>query len=139
MNPFIIVNNKISTLEIEADDFAEMIIKLKCGIIASVHTDIYGRKHNKFLEIKGELGNIIWNFYDKSVTVYDSEKKESTVFNDFPSDFNQVYIEEINHFIDCCRNKINRISTLKDGVETMELIKSCEASELSGKVEKINS
>ena len=51
-------NSKISNLELNADDISELIVELKNGIIASLHTDIFGRQHQKFLEIKGEKGNI---------------------------------------------------------------------------------
>ncbi len=133
------LNSKISSLELEADDFAEMIIKLKSGVIASIHTDIFGRDHKKSLEIKGEKGNIIWDFYDNSVSVYDANKKETTVFNDFSEDFNNVYIEEINHFIACCKSEQVPIATLQDGIETMELILSSERSEKSRKTELVRS
>ena len=133
------LNSKISSLEIEADDFAEMIVELKSGIVASIHTDIFGRDHKKTLEIKGEEGNIIWDFYDNSVSVYDANKKETTVFNDFSEDFNNVYIEEINHFIACCKSEQVPIATLQDGIETMELILSSERSEKSRKTEIVRS
>ena len=56
-------NSKISSLEIKADDIAELTIKMKNNVIASIHTDIFGRKHKKKFEIKGKNGNIIWDFY----------------------------------------------------------------------------
>ena len=68
-------NNKISRLEIEADDIAEMIVELDNGILASIHTDIFGRKHNKSLEIKGADGNIHWDFYKNTVSIYDAKSK----------------------------------------------------------------
>ena len=131
------VNTKLSSLEINADDFAELIIKLNSGIIASIHTDIFGREHKKQLEIKGETGNIIWDFYANTVTLYESETNSSRIFNKFINDFNLAYIDELNHFIACCKNQKKPLASLEDGIETMELILSAERSHRTGKLEKV--
>ena len=38
------INTRISSLEINADDIAEMIVTMKSGVIAAIHTDIYGQR-----------------------------------------------------------------------------------------------
>ena len=85
-------NSKISNLELNADDISELIVELKNGIIASLHTDIFGRQHQKFLEIKGEKGNIKWDFYKNEVTLFDPKDKVLKVFNKFPTDLNLTYM-----------------------------------------------
>ena len=132
-------NSKLSSLEINADDTAEMIVNLKSGVLASIHTDIFGREHKKVLEIKGEEGNIVWDFYANSVSLYDAKEKKKTVFNDFSEDFNIAYIDEINHFIKCCKSEEKPIANLQDGIETMELILSAERSQESNKIELVSS
>lgn len=131
------VNTKLSNLEIEADDFAEMVVTLKNGVIASIHTDIFGRDHNKSLEIKGEKGNIFWHHYLNEVRHYDAEIKCTHVYRNFPSDFNLCYIEEIRRFISCCLGKEKPLVDLRSGIETMELILAAEKSHQSQKVEKV--
>lgn len=126
-------NNKISGLEIEADDIAEMIVELENGILASIHTDIFGRKHNKSLEIKGSKGNIHWDFYKNSVSIYDSETKTLKIEDDFEKDFNKVYIEELKYFIDCSDNNKQANPNLDVGIDTMKLILSSELSQNTGK------
>tara|TARA_B100000965_G_C19603452_1_gene764487 strand:- start:27825 stop:28835 length:1011 start_codon:yes stop_codon:yes gene_type:complete len=132
-------NSKISSLEINADDIAELIVKLKSGVIASIHTDIFGRDHKKYLEIKGENGNILWDFYSNKVILYQANDELETVFDDFEEDFNLVYMDEIQHFINLCNNNDEvSISPLDDGIETMELILSAEKSHNLSKAQKIN-
>lgn len=121
-------NSKISSLEVNADDIAEMIIQLENNILASIHTDIFGREHKKSLEIKGEFGNINWDFYQKSVSIYNSETKESNKFENLDKDFNNCYIKEMRHFINCCGGKEKSISPLEDGIDTMKLIIAAENS-----------
>ena len=131
------LNDNLSNLEINADDYAEMVIKLKSGVLASIHTDIFGREHKKQLEIKGEKGNILWDFYANEVALYDAENKSKKVFNNFTTDFNLCYIDEIKHFIECCKGDAKPIASLQDGIDTMELILSAECSHLSNKLEKV--
>ena len=126
-------NNKISALEIEADDIAEMIVELDNGIIASIHTDIFGRKHSKSLEIKGSKGNIHWDFYKNAVSIYDAETKNLKIEDSFDNDFNKVYIEELKYFIDCSENKLEAQPDLSVGIDTMKLILSSEESQNTGK------
>ena len=78
---------------------------MKNGVIASIHTDIFGRKHEKKLELKGTKGNISWDFYKKEISIYNSKIKKIKMIKKFSKDFNSNYINEIKHFISCCKNK----------------------------------
>ncbi len=126
-------NNKLSNLEIEADDIAEMIVELDTGIIASIHTDIFGRKHNKSLEIKGLNGNILWDFYKNSVTIYDAKTKTLKHEENFDKDFNKVYIEELKYFLKCSNENLKAHPNLDVGIDTMKLILASEKSQNCGK------
>jgi len=132
------VNTKVSSLEVEADDIAEMVIHLKSGVLASIHTDIFGREHRKQFEIKGETGNITWDFYANTVTLYDPDSKSVAAFKKFPTDFNLTYLEETSNFIASCRGEAKPLASLADGIETMQLIQAAERSRESGKVEIIS-
>ena len=126
-------NSKLSNLEIEADDIAEMIVELESGILASIHTDIFGRKHNKSLEIKGSNGNIHWDFYKNSITVYDAKEKKIKHDESFDKDFNKVYTEELKYFIKCCEDNVEAQPNLEVGIDTMKLILASEKSHNNGK------
>ena len=68
-------NGNLSNLELNSDDYAELLVKLKSDVVVSLHTDIFGRDHKKQLEIKGEFGNIYWDHYENTVKLYLSENK----------------------------------------------------------------
>ena len=121
-------NSKISSLDVNADDIAEMIVCLDNDILASIHTDIFGRQHQKSLEIKGEKGNIIWDFYNKSISVFEAETKKIIEHKDLDEDFNESYLRELKNFIATCEGKEKSISPLQDGIDTMKLILAAELS-----------
>jgi predicted dehydrogenase len=128
-------NKKISNLEIKADDFSELIVQHKNGVISSIHTDIFGRDHKKYIEIKGELGNIYWDFYENQVTIYNSKDRKSEIYNNFSNDFNNCYIEELETFINTFIQKKKSIIPLEHGIDTLRLILASEKSEKSKKEE----
>ena len=70
-------------------------------------------KNNLRLKRKG---NIYWSTVENIVTSYDSYSKKLP-FDEFPSDFNLNYINELKHFIACCEGKEKPIAPLQDGIE----------------------
>lgn len=131
------LNGNLSSLEVNADDYSELTTRLKSGVVASIHTDMFGRDHKKELEIKGENGNIYWSSGDNMVTHYDSETKAKREFRKFSPDFNLNYITEINHFIACCEGREEPRATLQEGIETMELILGAYRSVETGAAVKV--
>ena len=130
-------NSKISKLELNADDISELIVEMNSGVIASLHTDIFGRQHQKFLEIKGENGNIKWDFYKNEVSIYDPKDKAVKIYNKFPNDLNLTYINEVKHFLECCETKKKTFASLEDGIDTMKLILAAEKSHQNKSLEII--
>ncbi len=127
------LNTKKSKLQIKADDFSELIVNNKNGTVSSIHTDIFGRRHSKFFEIKAEKGNLKWDFYHNTLEVYFSKNKKIKVYK-FRKDFNLSYIEEIKHFIDCVlKNKLKTKIPYDVGLSTMKLISAAEISHKTGK------
>lgn len=127
----------LSPLELNADDYAEMTVRLKSGALASIHTDIFGRDHKKQLEIKGTEGNLYWDHYLNQVHHYDAKTKTTTVYKKFPTDFNLNYLEQTRHFLACCEGAEVSRASLQEGIETMELILAAERSQETGLVEKV--
>ena len=59
------------------------------------------------------------------------------VFNKFPKDFNLNYIDEINNFINSCNQKDKVMTSLEEGIKTMNLILAAKQSHKTGKKEII--
>ena len=137
INEVYCVNGKFSDLEVESDDMAEIIARFESGLNASIHMDMFGRSHRKQIEIKGTKGNIIWDFYDYSVKVYYGQEKkwESWMFKKDP---NEMYIYEMEHFIDCVKNNKETIVPLEEGIHTMKAILLSEESNKTKKPILVN-
>ena len=131
------LNGNLSSLQVNSDDYSELTVKMRSGLIASIHTDMFGRDHKKELEIKGEKGNIYWSSTENLIAHYDSESKVKHIYRKFPTDFNTNYISEIKHFISCCKGEETPIASLAEGIETMELILSAYKSVETGSIVRV--
>ena len=116
------LNGQISSLEINADDYSEMLVEMESGVIASVHTDILAEITRSNSKLREMSGNILWDSNANTVSCYSAETRSKVVYDDFNSDFNLNYVSEIQHFIRCCRGQEEPVASLETGIETMELI-----------------
>jgi len=129
-------NSKISPLKVNADDVAEIIIKTKKNLIGSIHQDMFGRKHKKFMEVYCENGNITWDVYSTSVTVYFAKTKKTKVYN-FKTDHNLMYLNQTKHIFEIIKKNKKPKITLEDGIHTLKTILTAEKKSTLNKLKKI--
>jgi len=132
-------SDKLSSLEIDTEDVAEILLRLKSGVIAEVHLDYVQRYPSRSCEIIGDEGSIVLNFNDGTVKVFTAEKKEWEVFEQ-PHDYdmNQMYIDEMVHFINCIEGKEEPLINITDGLNVLKIVLTAKESAKSGKMIKID-
>lgn len=118
------------TLELNVDDMAELWLKFSNGASASVHLDYLQRPADHHLLILGERGTCHWSNNDGTSQVYGAQNGEWESFK--PSkEFkrNQLFIDEMKHFLRIIAGKENPKCTLDDGVAVLELLQSMKANQ----------
>lgn len=113
---------KISSLDIDVEDLAEIHIEFEDGVMASIHMNMVERGYNRRIKIIGENGNIKYDFYSKEFSL--SNEKGDLIISKNYKDFgiNQMYIEEIEHFLDCIETNRKPLITLEDGRRVIEIV-----------------
>ncbi len=129
-------NSKISRLDVNADDIADITLKTKSNVYGTIHQDMFGRKHKKCMSVYCEKGEIFWNVYDCSVTVYNSTTKKTKIYK-HKIDHNKMYINQTRHIFDIIRKKIKPLVSLQDGIHTLKTILVAEKKSKLNKVIKI--
>ncbi len=90
---------KISSLEIDTEDTAEILLGFESGAIVEVHLDYIQRAYARTCQIIGEEGTISWDMSEKQVKLYTADSKIWQVFPQAADyDINQMYIDEMKHF-----------------------------------------
>jgi len=128
-------SGKLSSLEIDTEDTAEILLWFKSGAMAEVHLDYVQRSYGRSCQIIGEEGTILWDFSDKQVKLYSAETKEWQAFPDeLDYDTNQMYVEEMKHFIQCLEGKAKPMQDINGGKKILEIALAAKESTKTGKV-----
>ena len=132
-------SDKLSDLDIDTEDVAEILLRFESGAIAEVHLDYIQRYPSRSCEIIGDEGSIVWNLNEGTVKVYTSEKNEWKLFEQPKSyDMNQTYIDEIVHFISCIEGKEKPLISITDGLEVLKIALAAKESAKNGEIIKID-
>ena len=133
-------SEKLSDLDIDTEDVAEILLRFKSGAIGEVHLDYIQRCPSRTCEIIGEEGNIVWNLNEGTIKVYTSEKKKWELFKQPKGyyDINQTYIDEISHFISCIEGKEEPLISITDGLEVLKIALAVKESAKNSRIIQID-
>ena len=123
---------KISDLDIETDDNVDVLATYPDGLRVSLHLDLYGRPHEKFIRFVGEMGTLLWSADPNRIALgKDMEQVWQEEF--FQCDRNDMFMAVAREYLDMVAGRIAPSCTLAEGLQVMELI---EAIRLSSKNER---
>jgi predicted dehydrogenase len=91
------VKSNFNLLRIEVEELAESILIYDDKLV-SLHVDYLQKDYDRNIKILGEKGRIIWDWHTNEVIV-GLHKQDNMRFELKSFDVNQLYIEEIKHFI----------------------------------------
>ncbi len=121
---------KLSDLQIEVEDTAEIGLRFANGVIGSVHLDYNQRPAAHHLEIVGTLGTVRWDNADGAVHLHQSQnsKQEWTTYlppasssPDSIYDRNDMFLREMQHFLAVARGQVQPLCSLQDGIQALRL------------------
>ena len=96
---------KVSNLDIDVEDTACIIMKSNDGVLIELHMDYIQEPAVRTMKIQGEFGVINWDYYsDKSF------------------DRNQMFLDEVVHFIACCQKNASPLVTKEEVIDVMNII-----------------
>ncbi|MDD2655135.1 MAG: Gfo/Idh/MocA family oxidoreductase [Candidatus ainarchaeum sp.] len=127
---------KVSSLEVETEDVAEMNIMFGGGAIVNIHLDFIRQDYARKCEIVGEKGTISWDYSKGSVVLYDADKKATEVL-DLSDDPNAMYVDEMKHFMECVKGGKKPLVSLEEGEKSLALALKAKESAESGRTIRV--
>lgn len=114
---------KLSNLEIDTEDMAEISLRFKSNALGSVHVNYLQHPEFCSCEVVGEEGTVRWEQYRKTVDLYTRTKKKWESFYEGDDyDTNQdMFIEELKHFLACIEGKQKPINNLYEAKRVLEI------------------
>ena len=119
------VTGRISPLELEVEDFAEILLQFSKPFMASLHLDYYQRPPQHQFEILCSEGTIRWDNSDGAAHVYSAQTGQwQTIHPPQGFERNHLFLAEMRHFCDVIEGKSEPLCTLQDGKAVIELARA---------------
>lgn len=122
----------LSDLELTSDDVCEVIARFGPRTVGSIHLDMVDRASRTEVEIIGTTSTLLVDMHAHSVKLYDHPNHKWHEWTFEPS-YDQMYIDEIDHFFDCVARKTKAVVDLRDGYRVQRVIDACARSNESGR------
>ncbi len=101
---------KLSRLEIDTEDTAAMWLGFASGAIAELHMDYIQRSYSRNCRIIGGEGTIHWDYPAQWVRWFSAFSGRWRSIRNPPGwEPNEMYLDEMRHFINCLRGKENSV------------------------------
>ena len=96
------VAGKLSQLEIDTEDSAAILLRFENGALGEIHLDYIQRAYLRTCQIIGEEGTRHWDYTAGEVRWFSAETKKWKVYsNPVGWSPNQMYLDEMKHFLRC--------------------------------------
>ncbi len=118
---------KLSDLEVDVEDTAEINMLFKSGIIANVHLDFTQRMYTRWCKVIGTAGTILWT-YENNVAILTTY----AVGEVFKVPLDDPYKIELKHFIDLVKN--GEQGNVEDAIKTLQVALAAKQSSLENRV-----
>lgn len=115
------ISTKVSDLEINTEDIAEIHYQSESKVIISLHLDYLVRGYSRYFEIIGEKSRLLGDLTKNTLSVI-GDKNEVILFKDYPEfNRNDMYSNLIAFYIENYQSGKNVQPNLNDGLETLKV------------------
>ena len=119
----------LSDLEIDVEDAAEIILQFSNGATGSVHLDMVDRATTRTCRIIGTEGTLTWDGMSHRVQLFSAATDTWSDLHPAKAiDRNEMYVEELRHFLDCVRGNEMPIVSGDDGRRVLEIALAAKQS-----------
>lgn len=127
----------LSSLEIDVEDISSALLECRAGhrhIPVHLHQDYLQRPSSRLLQILGDKGKIHLDFEKLTCAIF-AEEGEIAEHRDFTGfQRNQLFIDELNHFLRCMQGLEAPLISLRDGASSLATALAIKESIATGKV-----
>ena len=107
---------KISDLKIDADDNVDVLAIFPNGPRVSLHLDLYGRPHEKFIRFVGEGGTLMWSADPNRIAI-GREATQMWQEETFDGERNDMFVAVAEEFLEVIAGRLEGSRFLHDPVQ----------------------
>ncbi len=122
------LTGRLSSLEIDSEDTAEMLLHFQSGALGSVHVDYVRRDYDCRLEIVGEESTLQWCYPKHAVSWYAGRDRMSRRMEWPNYDANDMYLDQMRHFLAVIEGHEPAAQTVCDARRLLEIALAAKRS-----------
>jgi len=123
----------LSRLEIDTEDVAAILLRFASGAIGEVHLDYVQRVCSRSCHLIGEEGTIRWDYNAGQMRWYHAATRQwQTVSNPDGWEPNQMYVDEMRHFLRCLEAAAQPLANVEESARTLEVALAAKKSAQTG-------
>ncbi|HJP60615.1 MAG TPA: Gfo/Idh/MocA family oxidoreductase, partial [Gemmatimonadaceae bacterium] len=128
----------VSTLEIETEDLAEIVLSFESGGVGSVHVDYLDRVYTRHCRIVGSEGTVVWD-ETEGVRLFEAAAGRWRTIPVPSFERNDIYLDEMRHWL-ACLNGVDRPRVdIRDGAAVLALALAAHTAAESNRVIDVRS
>jgi predicted dehydrogenase len=128
-------SGKLSSLDIDTEDTAALVLRFASGALGEVHLDYVQRSYTRQCHIVGEDGTIRWDYVGGEVRWYSAATHQWRVFaNPFGWETEQMYRDEMRHFLQCLAGKEGAAVDVFTAARVLKVALAAKTSAETGQV-----
>lgn len=117
-----IIKNYRSSLEVDVESGAEIILQYENGITAGLHLNFYEKSKERFLKLVLDEASLSIDFFEPSLTIKTNTKTETKKFPNF--DRNHLFIDQLGAFMNQT-TAFQATDSLRHLAESQKIISIC--------------
>ncbi len=140
---------KISDLEVDVEDTAEIGLRFESGALGNLHLDFNQQPPAHRFEIIGTKGTIKWDLSDGTTRIYRASAESLAIstgrdikaggeWEAYPLpegwERNVMFLDQMKHFVDVIHGKAEPTCPLEAGVRVQHLVEAIHKSNATGQV-----
>lgn len=126
---------RLSRLEIDTEDTAAILLRFAGGTIGEVHLDYVQRAYSRACHLIGEEGTIRWDYTAGEVRCF---LATTGTWQTYPNlagwGPNQMYLEEMRHFLRCLAGEQQPLVDVAEGARVLALAVAAKTAAETGQV-----
>jgi len=114
---------RVSQLEIDVEDLAEVTLAFEGGGVGSLHMDMIQRVPVRSCKVVGSDGTLVADLLQSHVRLWSSADGSWTdLYQDNTYDKNAMYLAEMRHFLRCVEGLDSPVVSGEDGYRTLTMV-----------------
>ena len=112
----------MSRLELTVEDSVSILMTCEDNgrpVPVHIHLDYLQRPPQRICEIVGDAGKVRYDYYANQVEVQDLETGISQILRFERFDRNEMFMDEMRHFLDCLMGKACPLTDLLEGKKSL--------------------